>query len=121
MSTGSTTATNSHFEWRGWLAKQGFNAVLLAAFAWFLGSQIVIPMRDDQKAFMQSVIKTNETNAATHVSAAAAMQQLTQVQHTQAQTLTTLVDQQRQTTSILQQIRDDQRSGAWRDNTTAKQ
>lgn len=108
------------FDWWSWLAKQGVTTVFLGLFAWFLGTQIVVPMRDDQKAFMQSVIKTNEVNANTHATAAAAMQQLTQVQQTQSTTLTTLVDQQKQTTTILQQIRDDQRNGAWRDSSAAK-
>lgn len=101
------------FDWYSWLARQGVMTVFLGAFAYFLATQIVIPMRDDQKSFMQSVIKTNETNAMTHASAAAAMQQLSQVQTTQSQTLATLVDQQKQTTTILQQIRDDQRGGVW--------
>lgn len=113
MANEQTSTTG--FDWWSWLAKQGAMTVFLGIFAWFLAVQIVIPMRDDQKAFMQSVIKTNETNAMTHATAAAAMQQLSQVQQTQATTLTTLVDQQKQTTAILQQIRDDQRNGAWKD------
>jgi hypothetical protein len=97
-------------------------AVFLGAFAYFLATQIVIPMRDDQKAFMQSVIKTNETHASAAATqsmaasqSASAISQLTQIQQTQSSTLSTLADQQRQTTTILQQIRDDQRNGAWRD------
>lgn len=101
--------------WITFITKFGFATAMALALLWFMGTQIVIPMREDQKAFMQSVIKTNELNASTHAAAAQAINQLTQVQTTQAATLTTLVDQQKQTTSILQQIRDDQRAGAWRD------
>jgi hypothetical protein len=103
-------------DWRSFVAKFGFATAVAAGLMWFMATQIVLPMRDDQKAFMNSVISTNELNAKTHAAAASAMSQLTQVQQTQAATLTTLVDQQKQTTTILQQIRDDQRAGAWRDS-----
>lgn len=115
MTTEVVNSDLAGFNWWSWLARQGAMTVFLGAFAYFLAFSIVIPMRDDQKAFMQSVIRTNETNAATHASAAAAMTQLSQVQTVQATTLTALADQQKQTTSILQQIRDDQRRGAWND------
>jgi len=101
--------------WIAFIAKFGFATFIALGLMWFLATQIIVPMRDDQKAFMQSVIKTNEMNASTHATAAQAMQQMTAVQTTQASTLTTLVDQQKQTTTILQQIRDDQRAGAWRE------
>lgn len=99
--------------WITFVTKFGFATAMALALLWFLGTQIVIPMREDQKAFMQSVIKTNEINASTHAAAAKSMEQMTVVQATQAATLTTLVEQQKQTTNILQQIRDDQRAGAW--------
>ncbi len=111
MSTADMKPTSMMSDWMALCGKYGFAAGIAVA----LLAYVVQPMRDDQKMFMQSVIKTNELNAATHASAAASMQQLTQVQTTQASTLTTLVDQQRQTTAILQQIRDDQRNGAWRE------
>jgi len=101
--------------WITFITKFGFATAMALALLWFLGTQIVIPMREDQKAFMNSVIETNKLNANTHAAAAQAMQQMTNVQTTQASTLSTLVDQQKQTTTILQQIRDDQRAGAWRD------
>ena len=101
--------------WITFITKFGFATAMALGLLWFLANEIVIPMREDQKAFMNSVIKTNELNASTHASAAQAMQQLTQVQTTQASTLTTLVEQQKQTIGIMQQIRDDQRAGAWRD------
>lgn len=101
--------------WITFITKFGFATAIALGLLWFLGTQIVIPMREDQKAFMNSVIETNKLNANTHAAAAQAMSQMTQVQATQASTLTTLVDQQKQTTTILQQIRDDQRAGAWRE------
>lgn len=101
--------------WITFITKFGFATALALALLWFLGTQIVIPMREDQKAFMQSVIETNKQNAATHAVAAQSIQQMTSVQQTQSATLSTLVDQQKQTTTILQQIRDDQRAGAWRE------
>lgn len=86
-------------EWMSLVGKYGFAAGIAVALLGYMAFYIVAPMRDDQKAFMQSVIKTNELNASTHATA-----------------LSTLVDQQKQTTAILQQIRDDQRAGAWRDS-----
>lgn len=102
-------------DWRSFVAKFGFATAVAAGLMWFMATQIVLPMRDDQKAFMLSVIKTNEINAETHRAAAASMTQLSSVQQTQAATLNSLVDQQKQQTTILQQIRDDQRAGAWRE------
>lgn len=102
-------------DWFGLIGKYGFAAGIAVALLGYMAFYVVAPMRDDQKAFMLSVIKTNEINAATHAAAAKSMEQLTAVQQTQAVTLNSLTDQQRQQTAILQQIRDDQRSGAWRD------
>lgn len=105
MTDGTTCV--SHFDWKNWLAKQGFNAVLLAAFIWFLGSQIVIPMRDDQQRFLNSVMETNRT-------------------HSEVALKQTLIQQQTSAalenmSTVLEQIRDDQRSGVWRDaNSKAK-
>lgn len=115
MSTADMKPTSMMSDWMALCGKYGFAAGIAVALLAYMAFYVVQPMRDDQKMFMQSVIKTNELNAATHASAAASMQQLTQVQTTQASTLTTLVDQQKQTTAILQQIRDDQRAGAWRE------
>jgi len=102
-------------DWMNLVGKYGFAAGVAVALLGYMAFYIVEPMRNDQKAFMNSVIKTNEMNASTHAAAAQAMNQMTQVQTTQASTLSTLVDQNKQTTTILQQIRDDQRAGAWRD------
>ncbi len=115
MSIGQTTEGSIVTDWKSFVARFGFATAVAAGLMWFMATQIVLPMRDDQKQFMQSVIETNKQNAATHASAAASMVQLAQVQQTQASTLSTLTDQQKQQTSILQQIRDDQRNGAWRD------
>jgi hypothetical protein len=98
--------TNGDFSWWRWAAQQSAMTVFLGCAAYFLAFYIVIPLRDDQKAFLMSVMDTNKVHAA-------AQSQLTQVQMTQANTLATLVDEQRKTTAILQQIRDDQRVGAW--------
>jgi|SRR3990167_2506549 len=97
---------NAQFSWWRWLAQQSAMTVFLGCFAYFIAFYIVIPMRDDQKAFLMSVMETNKIHAA-------AQAQLTQVQTTQANTMSTLVEEQKKTTSILQQIRDDQRMGAW--------
>lgn len=101
--------------WMKFIGDYGYTTFVSLGLMIYLAFFVVEPQRNDQKAFMQSVIKTNEINANTYVAAAQAMNQMTIVQQTQAATLTTLVDQQKQTTTILQQIRDDQRAGAWRD------
>lgn len=102
-------------DWWGAIRQYGFATALASALLGYVAFYVVEPARKDQQEFMRSVIKTNEINADTHRAAAASMTQLAQVQTTQASTLVTLVEQQKQTTSILQQIRDDQRAGAWRD------
>ncbi len=112
--TAEISPTAPFSDWMSLVGKYGFAAGIAVALLGYMAFYVVQPMRDDQKMFMQSVIKTNELNAATHAAAAASMQQLTQVQTTQASTLVTLTDQQKQQTQILQQIRDDQRNGAWR-------
>ncbi len=101
-------------DWVSFITKFGFATFVAVGLMYFLAFYIVLPMRDDQKVFVNSVIDTNKLNAAAQASAAASMQQLTEVQRTQSATLNNLVDQQRNTTLILQQIRDDQRAGAWR-------
>jgi len=106
-------------DWASFIAKFGFATFAAVGLMYFLAFYIVLPMRDDQKAFVNSVVETNRLNATAQASSSAAMQQLTEVQRTQSATLNNLVDQQRQTTTILQQIRDDQRAGAWR-NTDPK-
>lgn len=99
--------------WPQLIAKYGLATALTIILLYYLAFYIVEPMRVDQRAFMNSVIKTNEINAATHSAAASSMAQMTRVQETQSATLSTLVEQQKQTTGILQQIRDDQRRGVW--------
>ncbi len=115
MANGTTDEGSVMTDWKSFIARFGFATAVAAGLMWFMATQIVLPMRDDQKAFMQSVMETNQQYAASHSAASAAMSQLTQVQQTQAATLSTLTDQQKQQTTILQQIRDDQRNGAWRD------
>jgi hypothetical protein len=111
-----TDETTPATDWWGAIRQYGFATALASALLSYIAFYVVEPARKDQQEFMRSVIKTNEINAETHKAAAASMTQLSQVQQTQAATLTTLVDQQKQTTIILQQIRDDQRAGAWREN-----
>lgn len=113
MSSADIKPTTIVTDWMALVGRYGFAAGIAVALLGYMAFYVVNPMREDQKMFMQSVIKTNELNAATHAAAAASMQQLTAVQTTQANTLTTLVEQQKQTTTILQQIRDDQRNGVW--------
>jgi hypothetical protein len=93
-------------DWWSWVARQGIFAAMLVLFAGWFGTAIVVPMRDDQRAFMQSVIKTNELNAAT-------VSKQTEIQQTQAQALKDIVP-------VLQQIRDDQRRGVWLENAAGK-
>lgn len=79
----------------------GFTTVLAGVLIYFLAFHVVEPMRVDQQRFMDSVIQTNALNAAT-----AAKQ--TEIQSQQAKALQDIVP-------VLQQIRDDQRRGAWND------
>lgn len=95
-------------DWWQWLAKQGVFAFLLAVGAWWFAQQIVVPMRDDQREFMRSVISNNAA--------------LTEVQKTQSEQLAANTElQKNQSTQlaalaeVLRQIRDDQRRGAWND------
>lgn len=81
------------------IAKQGVFALMLCLFAGWFGMSIVVPMRDDQRKFMDSVIDTNKQHAAVAA-------QLTAIQQSQANTLSGMQE-------LLRQIRDDQRSGAW--------
>ena len=107
-SSGSTAVSKEYhgFDWWKWIASNGLYAFMLCVFAGWFAQVIVVPMRQDQTRFMDSVIETNKAHAA-------ASAQSAQIQQTQAITLATLVKQQEQTTVILQQIRDDQRSGVW--------
>jgi hypothetical protein len=88
-------------DWWSWVMRQGIFAGMLIAFSGWFGTAIIIPMRDDQRAFMQSVIETNKVNAVT-------VSKQTEIQQTQAQALKDIVP-------VLQQIRDDQRRGVWLD------
>lgn len=97
--TGMQQVNSPAADWWSWVARQGAFAGMLIVFAGWFGVAIVVPMRDDQRAFMQSVIETNKVNAAT-----AAKQ--TEIQQQQAQALKDIVP-------VLQQIRDDQRRGVW--------
>lgn len=87
------------FDWFGVLTKYGFTTFIACATLGYLAFYVVEPMRKDQQAFMQSVIETNRTNATT-------VAKQTEIQQMQAQALKDIVP-------VLQQIRDDQRRGAW--------
>lgn len=63
------------FDWWGWLARQGvFAAMLIGSAIWF-ANDIVIPMRDGQTKFMESVIEANRINAQTNSNNALVNQQ----------------------------------------------
>ena len=113
MNTEVKVSPSCQFDWFSLLAKYGFATFISCVLLYFLAFYIVIPMRDDQKLFMQSVIKTNELDAESRAGTTAVMQKMAQLEQAQSITLATLVDQQKQTTAILSQIRDDQRAGAW--------
>lgn len=89
-----------------WMMKQGIFATMLCLAASWFAWYIVIPMRDGQQAFMLSVIDTNKEYAK-------ASAKFAEVQQTQSFTLSKLTEQHNQQTKILEQIRDDQRNGAW--------
>lgn len=86
-------------DWWTWVMRQGAFAGMLIVFAGWFGVAIVVPMRDDQRAFIQSVIETNKVHATT-------VAKQTEIQYQQAQALKGME-------TLLQQIRDDQRRGAW--------
>lgn len=90
------------FDWFGVLTRYGFTTFLACATLGYLAFYVVEPMRKDQQLFMQSVIETNKLNAST-------VAKQTEIQQQQAQALKDIVP-------VLQQIRDDQRRGAWLDN-----
>jgi hypothetical protein len=93
-------------DWLAVLRQYGFVTALAAVLLWYMAVHVVAPMRSDQQRFMDSVIQTNILNATT-----AAKQ--TEIQQTQARALQDIVP-------VLQQIRDDQRRGAWNDTTRPK-
>lgn len=63
------------FDWWSWIARQGvFAAMLVGAAVWF-GNVIVVPMRDGQTKFMESVIKANDLNSQTNSNNSAVNQQ----------------------------------------------
>lgn len=86
-------------DWWGALRQYGFTTVLAGALIYYLAFFVVEPMRLDQKRFMDSVIQTNALNATT-----AAKQ--TEISQQQAKAMQDIIP-------LLQQIRDDQRRGAW--------
>jgi len=96
-------------DWTSFIARFGFATAVACALMYFVAYSIVIPMRDDQKRFMDSVIDTNKTNTESN-------RQLSVVQVTQTENMKTLVENQKliirqgeKTSEILSQIRDDQR------------
>lgn len=86
-------------DWQGMLMRYGFAAFIATALLGYMAFYVVEPMRRDQQLFMQSVIKTNEVHADV-------ARKQTDIQAQQAKALTDLG-------VLLQQIRDDQRRGAW--------
>jgi len=95
----------SVFDWKYLLAKHGFNAVLVMLLMGFIRQDMILPQRQAQERFMESVIENNKEMATTAASNSATAQ-------TQARSLEQLVDLQKQ-------IRDDQRQGVWREREKA--
>jgi hypothetical protein len=89
-------------DWWAAVRQYGFTTVLAGALIAYLAFYVVEPMRVDQQRFMDSVIQTNALNAAT-------VAKQTEIQQQQARALQDIVP-------VLQQIRDDQRRGVWREN-----
>ena len=94
----------------------GFTTVAAALLMYYVAFYVVEPMRQDQQEFMRSVIETNKAHAAAltkqtdiQQQQATALTKQTEIQQQQAGTLSSIVP-------LLQQIRDDQRRGAWKDH-----
>ena len=106
-------------DWWSWLARQGVFAAMLIMFAGWFGSAIIIPMRDDQRAFMQSVIKANEIHADVQKKQTEIAWNQVEAEKDQAKAM---LDQSQALNSLLpllKEIRDDQRRGVWLDKPTS--
>lgn len=102
-------------DWWSWLARQGVFAAMLMIFAGWFGSAIIIPMRDDQRAFMQSVIKTNETHAEVEKKQTEIAWQQVEAEKDQAKAMIDQSQALNNLVPLLKEIRDDQRRGVWLD------
>lgn len=93
------------WDWKEVFAKNGFATIA----AVFLAVYFVLPAREDQKRFIDSVIETNQLRAATEASNAKTLNVMSDSHARQ----TTLLNQNAETlkrqTVILQEIRDDAR------------
>lgn len=52
-------------DWKSWLMRQGFPAVLVTAVLWFLGYQVYLPMQAAHIRAVDSLANTNEENSDT--------------------------------------------------------
>ena len=93
-------------DWWAAVRQYGFTTVLAGALIYYLAFYVVEPMRVDQQRFMDSVIQTNILNATTAAKQTEIQKDQVRVQEQQAKALQDIVP-------VLQQIRDDQRRGAW--------
>jgi hypothetical protein len=127
MSNGTSAPAKHHdhgpFDWRRWLASQGVMAVFLAAMAYGVFFYMVVPMRDQQQKYIDSMILTNKQNAdsfgqlvTSHKDASSKLDNLVQISKESSGKLDGILRSQEQVLPTLQQMRDDQRRGAWNDH-----
>lgn len=88
-------------DWWSAVRQYGFATALASALLGYLAFYVVEPARKNQQSFMDSVIDVNKENAKT-------MAKQTEIQQQQANAMSQIVP-------LLQQIRDDQRRGVWRE------
>ena len=91
------------------IGSYGFTTVAASVLMYYVAFYVIEPMRKDQQDFMRSVIETNKTQVETNKAHADVAMKQTEIQQQQAAALSSLVP-------LLQQIRDDQRRGAWKDH-----
>lgn len=82
------------FDVMSWLAKQGILAVMVGAMMWFIATQVVLPLREDQAKFVASLLETNRLHAD-------AVQQMKEIQRQQSQQLGQIAE-------LLREIRQNQ-------------
>ena len=102
------------FDWRRWLADQGPQTVMLVAFAWWVATYLLLPLRDSQQKMNDSMVRANDKHADAAVKNSEAAVSWAAAKQADAMTNAAISDQMKNTTILLQQIRDDQRNGAWK-------
>lgn len=101
--------------WQSWLSKQSFTAVLVVGVLYWVATYMVLPMRDDQKDFVTSIVKTNLQHAEIAAKNADNVSTLTKAQQSQSEALSSISEVQKQMLRVQEQIRDEQRRGVWND------